>query len=336
MKQTVLSEILIRRRLFQASFFAGFSGLCYGCGRSSQASRRRTGDEPIKVICTTALVADLIRNLAGPGRADVHSLMGEGVDPHLYKGSPRDVRDLAEADLIFASGLHLEGKLATVLHHLAHQKLVCLLGDELTLVAETSKKTDPWIRDSGVPDPHCWFDVQIWAELASLAAQFLSTYDPTNQAYYEENLRLYRQELRMLEEEMKSTIALIPEDRRTLVTSHDAFRYFGRAYGVQVEGIQGLSTESEAGIRRTNELVELVVSRRLPAIFVESSVSDDNVRSLIEGARARGHDLRIGGSLFSDAPGAFGTPEGTYIGMMRHNLRTFSSAMMAETNAISQ
>ena len=336
MKRTVLSELLIHRRRFHQGLLSGVLSLSYGCGQSSQVSQTHRGDGPIDVVCTTALAADLIRNLAGPDRAKVHSIMGEGVDPHLYKGSPRDVRDLAEADLIFANGLHLEGKLATVLHHLAHQKLVCLLGDELTLAAEKSQKNDPWIRDSGVPDPHCWFDVRIWAEMATLAAQFLSSYDHPNQAYYEENLRLYLQELQKLDQEMKSTIATIPEVRRTLVTSHDAFRYFGRAYGVQVEGIQGLSTESEAGIRRTNELVDLVVSKRLPAIFVESSVSDDNVRSLVEGARARGHDLRIGGSLFSDAPGAFGTPEGTYIGMMQHNLRTFATAMILETNTISQ
>lgn len=294
---------------------------------------RHTGGRAIQTVCTTALVADLVRNIAGPGRADVVSLMGEGVDPHLYKGSPRDVRDLAGADLIFAGGLHLEGKLISVLHRLSHQKQVNLLGEKWTEACEKSSTPDPWIRDEGMPDPHCWFDVRLWRSLAGVVLETLAAYDPAWAAEYQANHRTYDETLKALDGEIRQRLQAVPAERRLMVTSHDAFRYFGRAYGIQVEGIQGLSTEGEAGVRRTNELVDLLVSRQVPAIFVETSVSDDNVKALVEGAGARGHQVRIGGSLYSDAPGAFGTPEGTYVGMIRHNVFTFVQAMTGDRSA---
>jgi len=209
------------------------------------------------VVATTALVADLVRNIAGPNRVQVVSLMGEGVDPHMYKGSPRDVRDLAGADLVVAGGLHLEGKLIGVLHRLGRQKPVHLLGDELTALAESKKLPDPWIRDDGMPDPHCWFDVSLWQREAELFSHILSDYDPNHASEFQTNLKNYSAELVKLDSEIRQNINQIPADRRLLVTSHDAFRYFGRAYGIQVEGIQGLSTESESGVRRTNQLVDL-------------------------------------------------------------------------------
>ena len=307
-----------------------------GCGKASVSRKTHIGDRPIQVVATTALVADLVRNIAGPKRVQVVSLMGEGVDPHMYKGSPRDVRDLAGADLVVAGGLHLEGKLIGVLHRLGHQKPVHLLGDELTTLAESKKLPDPWIRDDGMPDPHCWFDVSLWQREAELFSQILCDYDPSHAPEFQTNLKNYSAELIKLDTEIRRNIDQIPADRRLLVTSHDAFRYFGRAYGIQVEGIQGLSTESESGVRRTNQLVDLVISRRIPAIFVETSVSDDNVKALVEGAQARGHKIRIGGSLFSDAPGAFGKPEGTYAGMLRHNVRTFVQAMTQDLKPLTE
>ncbi|MFM1801561.1 MAG: Periplasmic zinc-binding protein TroA precursor [Planctomycetota bacterium] len=278
-------------------------------------------------MTTTSLVGDLVRNIAGPDLAIVESLMGEGVDPHLYKGSPRDVRNLASAEMIFAGGLHLEGKLVSVLHRLSHQKNICLLGEQLSESCRNEGENEPWIFDSGVADPHYWFDVQIWNRMSQLVAEKFSGFLPEQSSVFLEAAGHYKTRLDTLEQEIRAELAKIPEEHRILITSHDAFRYFGRAYDITVEGIQGLSTESEAGIRRTNQLVDLVVSRRIPSIFVETSVSDDNVKALVEGARARGHQLQIGGSLFSDAPGADGTPEGTYIGMMRHNLLVFTKAM---------
>lgn len=314
------------RRVFLKTTFGCLASVS-GCGRAGLKQERHSGNGPIQAVCTTALVADLVRNIAGPGRADVVSLMGEGVDPHLYKGSPRDVRDLAGADLIFAGGLHLEGKLISVLHRLEHQKQVYLLGERWTETCEKAGTPDPWIRDNAVPDPHCWFDVTIWRNLARVVLETLAGYDPARSAAYQANHETYDSKLKALDAEIQARLNQVPAERRLMVTSHDAFRYFGRAYGIQVEGIQGLSTESEAGVKRTNELVDLLVSRQVPAIFVETSVSDDNVKALVEGAAARGHQVRIGGSLFSDAPGAFGTPEGTYLGMMLHNVRTFVQSM---------
>ncbi|MEI7920552.1 MAG: zinc ABC transporter substrate-binding protein [Planctomycetota bacterium] len=315
-----------RRRLLTALGCGVYSAFT-GCGRAATSRKQHVGDGPMRVVATTALVADLVRNIAGPNRVQVVSLMGEGVDPHLYKGSPRDVRDLAGADLVFAGGLHLEGKLIGVLHRLGRQKPVHLLGDELTISHESKKLPDPWIRDDSMPDPHCWFDVKLWKLEAELLSQIMIDYDPVHRSEFQSNLRNYSAQMDQLDSEIHLSIGRIPADRRLLITSHDAFRYFGRAYGIQVEGIQGLSTESESGVRRTNQLVDLVISRQIPAIFVETSVSDDNVKALVEGARARGHNLRIGGSLYSDAPGALGKPEGTYAGMLRHNVRTFVQAM---------
>lgn len=331
--QMHLGRMKSSRRTFLQATSAGLAGIVAGCGQARMKQERFTGDGPIHVVCTTALVADLVREIAGPGRAEVLSLMGEGVDPHLYKGSPRDVRDLAGADLIFASGLHLEGKLTSVLHRLAHQKHVHMLADEWTTASQARGEADPWIRDNGVADPHCWFDARLWQRLALVVKDRLAGFAPDHAETFSANFKSYEAKVESLDAEIRQNLAKIPPARRLLVTSHDAFRYFGRAYGVQVEGIQGLSTESEAGVRRTNELVDLLVSRQVPAIFVESSVSDDNVKALVEGASARGHSVVIGGSLFSDAPGAFGTPEGTWLGMMRHNVNTFVNAMTGDKPA---
>lgn len=329
MKRALLDS---HRRAFLKTTL-GCVGAVSGCGRAGLKQERHSGNGPIQVVCTTALVADLVRNLAGPGRAIVSSLMGEGVDPHLYKGSPRDVRDLAGADLIFAGGLHLEGKLISVLHRLAHQKQVHLLGERWTEHCQKTATPDPWIRDNGVPDPHCWFDVAIWRSLASLVRETLAAFDPAHSAEYHAYHTTYDDKLQALDAQMRQLLGRVSPKRRLMVTSHDAFRYFGKAYGIQVEGIQGLSTESEAGVRRTNEMVDLLVSRQVPAIFVETSVSDDNVKALVEGATARGHGVTIGGSLYSDAPGAFGTPEGTYLGMMIHNVKTFVHAMTGDSES---
>lgn len=331
--QMHLGCIKITRRTFLQATSAGLAGIVAGCGHARLKQERHTGTGQIHVVCTTALVADLVREIAGEGRGRVVSLMGEGVDPHLYKGSPRDVRDLAGADLIFASGLHLEGKLTSVLHRLAHQKHVHMIADEWTTATEKNGEADPWIRDDGVPDPHCWFDARLWQRLAQVVKDRLTEFAPDHAAAFTSNFKTYEAKVESLDAEIRRNLAKIPPSRRLLVTSHDAFRYFGRAYGVQVEGIQGLSTESEAGVRRTNELVDLLVSRQVPAIFVETSVSDDNVKALVEGAAARGHKVVIGGSLFSDAPGAFGTPEGTWLGMLQHNVNTFVKAMTGSNNA---
>jgi manganese/zinc/iron transport system substrate-binding protein len=277
------------------------------------------GDYPIKAVCTTGMVADLVRNVGGD-RVQVSQIMGEGVDPHLYKASPGDVNMLNGADAIFYSGLHLEGKMADVFVRMARKK---------PTFAVTEYVPEDKILDNheGAFDPHLWFDVSIWADCAGVVRDALTAFDPTHADEYQSRANAYQGELRKLHNYSKTQLATIPKDRRVLVTAHDAFRYFGRAYDVEVKGIQGISTESEAGVKEINNLVSFLVDKQIKAVFVESSVSDKNVRALLEGCRARGHNVVIGGELFSDAMGKDTTPEGTYVGMVRHNVDTIAKAL---------
>ena len=294
-----------------------------GCGPSGALDlgegRTYRGDGPIEVVCTTGMVADVVRNVGG-GHVDVRSLMGEGVDPHLYKASPGDIGALAGADAVFYSGLHLEGKMTDIFARMSRSKPTVALagGIDPQRLLETS---------GGQVDPHVWFDVALWAATADVVRDALAAFDPPHADAYAANAERYREELVTLDQEVRSVMAEIPEGRRVLVTAHDAFGYFGRAYNVEVRGIQGISTESEAGVREINDLVAFLDRRRVPAVFVESSVSDRNVRALVEGCRARGHDVAIGGQLYSDAMGKSGTPEGTYPGMVRHNVQTIAEAL---------
>lgn len=284
-----------------------------------QVQKTFGGKYPIRVCATTGMVADLARNVGGR-HVNVTHLMGEGVDPHLYKASPGDVAQLSAADLIFYSGLHLEGKMGDLFVRMARRKPTFAVSEYIPedVVLET---------ESGAHDPHVWFDVSLWAQAANVVRDALTAFDPTHAADYRENAERYGAKLEKLHREAKQTLSTIPKDRRVLVTAHDAFRYFGRAYDVEVRGIQGISTESEAGVREINELVKFIADRKIKAVFVESSVSEDNIRALVEGCRAKGHDVSIGGQLFSDAMGRDGTPEGTYIGMVRHNVNTITHAL---------
>ncbi len=322
-------------RTLQLGFVClAISGLAAACGCSSSEANSNShskehppqaikakyrGNYPIQVVCTTGMVADLARNIGGE-HVQVTALMGAGVDPHLYTASPADVSQLRRADLILYSGLHLEGKLA---------ELLARIGDSKPTVAVAEGiDHDKIISDeSGAHDPHVWFDVSLWSEAAAAAAAALVAFDPPHAETYRANLRAYQSRLSELHEFAKTHIGTIPTDRRVMVTAHDAFHYFGRAYGIEVRGIQGISTTSEAGVRQVRELVDYLVERKIKAVFVETSVSDQNVRSLLEGCAARGHHVVIGGTLFSDAMGEEGTPEGTYEGMVRHNVETIVKAL---------
>ena len=277
------------------------------------------GKYPIDVVCTTGMVADLVRNVGGD-KVKVTQLMGEGVDPHLYKASPGDVNLLSGADAIFYSGLHLEGKMADVFVRMARKKPTFAVTE---YIPEERILENP----EGAFDPHLWFDVSLWREAAGVVRDALKAFDPPHAAEYQGRADAYQAELARLHDYAKAQLATIPKERRVLVTAHDAFRYFGRAYDVEVKGIQGISTESEAGVREVNALVNFLVERKVKAVFVESSVSDKNVRALLEGCRARGHTVAIGGELFSDAMGKDGTPAGTYVGMVRHNVDTIVKAL---------
>jgi manganese/zinc/iron transport system substrate-binding protein len=274
------------------------------------------------VLATTTIVADLVRQVAGD-EADVECLMGPGIDPHSYKPTPADADRLARADLVVASGLHLEGRLAALLERLGGHRPVLAVGDRLP-----REQLLP-VAD-GLFDPHVWFDAGLWSQCPPLVAEALAEVHPAGAAGYRERAATHAAALGALDVRVRERIATIPADRRVLVTAHDAFRYFSRAYGLEVVGVQGTSTESEAGLHDVNRIVELLVSRRIPAVFVETSVADRNVAALVEGARARGHDVAIGGRLHSDALGEPGSGAETLAGALAENVETIVAALAAE------
>jgi manganese/zinc/iron transport system substrate-binding protein len=292
-----------------------------GCDGSATTttSRDKPSAGPILAVATTGMVSDLVKNIGGE-RVQMTALMGPGVDPHLYKSSPADISQLNRADIIFYSGLHLEGKLAELLERMSAKK-------PTIAVAEAISPDKLLTDENGASDPHVWFDVSLWSEAAGAVRDALAKFDPEHASEYRAACETYQARLAELHESARSQLAAVPKDQRVLVTAHDAFRYFGRAYDVEVRGIQGISTDSEAGVREVTELVGFLDERKIPAVFVESSVADQNVKSLLEGCAARGHQVKIGGTLFSDAMGEDGTPEGTYEGMLRHNVRTIVEAL---------
>lgn len=294
---------------------AGLAGLVGGAlasmvpGGMALAQTRR-----LKALSTIGMVGDLVREIGGD-RIAAETLLGEGVDPHLYKPNRADLAKLLGAEIVFYNGLLLEGKMVDALIRVART------GKPVHAVTEALPE-DALIEPEGADghaDPHVWMDVRLWARAAEAIADALAKADAAGAATYRTNLATLQARLSELDSYAERVIASIPEQSRVLVTAHDAFHYFARRYRIDVMGIQGLSTESEAGLARINELVDLLVTRRIGAVFAETSVSDRNLRAVIEGAAARGHTVRIGGSLFSDAMGAPGTYEGTYIGMMDHN-----------------
>lgn len=288
-------------------------GLLVLLGCENSAVKVSSSKATWRVVCTTGMVADVAREVGGK-RVAVTSLMGEGVDPHLYKASPGDVKQLEEADLICYSGLHLEGKLAETLEQLAERKASVALAEHLP-------KDRILSSEGGFSDPHVWFDVALWAETIESVRDAMVKLDPEHAAEFEQNAKRYHSELMKLDEECRAQLASIPKSRRVLVTAHDAFRYFGRAYDIEVKAIQGISTEGEAGVKQINELVKFISESKIKSVFTESSVNERNMQSLVEGCKQGGHEVGRGGELFSDAMGKADTPEGTYIGMVRHNIK---------------
>lgn len=275
-----------------------------------------------KIVTTTAMVGDITRHVVGD-RGEIAGLMGEGVDPHLYKPTAADAKTILSSDIVFYSGLMLEGRMSDTFMKAARMgksvyPVTELLDEEFLL--EPAEMQGHW-------DPHVWMDVSAWSHAVDAVAMAMCEQDPDSCVAYKSRATAYKKELAELHSYIETVIASIPDSSRVLITAHDAFNYFGRAYGIEVIGIQGLSTESEAGIDDVNTLVDLLVDRQIEAVFVESSVSDRNVRALIEGAASRGHKVEIGGRLFSDAMGKRGTYEGSYIGMLDHNATTITRAL---------
>ncbi len=292
--------------------------LC-GCG-SEDVTRRASSDSarrayPLRIVCTTGHVADLLRNIGGDHVA-VEALMGSGVDPHLYKATPSGVRRLMAADVVFYSGLHLEGRLASLLEKLGRRKAVYAVTEDLALAHAEEH-----------PDPHVWFDVSLWAQCIDAATRRLIALDPEHAEDYRRNAAAYSVRLAELHAWCGTRLAEIPRQQRVLVTAHDAFGHFGRAYDIEVRGLQGLSTTDEADLQTVGQLVDLLAERKIKAVFVESSVPAKNVRALVEACAARGHETAIGGELFSDALGSEGTDEATYVGVVRFNVKTIVEAL---------
>lgn len=284
---------------------------------------------PLQIVATTGMVGEMVRGIVGD-RAAVTTLMGEGVDPHLYKVTVADVRALAAADVVVASGLMLEGRMGDVFPKLRRRGRVVIeaggaLGADELLFPEGAHAH---------PDPHLWMDPLAWSSCAAHVAKALGECDPDNAPYYAANVRTMTDQWKAVDSQVALAIASIPKKQRVLVTAHDAFSYFGRRYGIDVLGVQGISTESEAGLAGIRNLVGVLMERDVPAVFVETTVSDKSVRALVEGVAARGKHLEVGGSLYSDAMGKPGTPEGTYPGMLRANAMKITGALGGDTSSL--
>ncbi len=291
----------------------GMLALLLGACNSQQNSQ---SDLKLHVVATTGMIADLVQNI-GKDSVQVIALMGPGVDPHLYKATQGDLGRLQSAAIIFYNGLHLEGKMGEIFEKLSATKTVIPVAEAID---ENRLLQDPIYP--GNYDPHIWFDVQLWAATTHRIAQTLSAADPENRDYYEANAAAYRRKLLELHAWVQAEISTLPAEKRILITAHDAFNYFGKAYGMEVRGLQGISTMSEFGLRDRVDLVNFIVEKGIKAVFVETSVSEKNIDAIVEACRQKGHEVTIGGNLYSDAMGEANTPEGTYTGMVRANVRT--------------
>jgi manganese/zinc/iron transport system substrate-binding protein len=311
-----------RTVLVGAGLFCALGGAQQAPAQQKDATKNQAA---YRIVTTIGMVTDIVRNVAGE-RAVVIGLMGEGVDPHLYKPTRSDIQRLLRADVVFYNGLLLEGKLTDSLIRAA------TAGKRVFAVTELLDEQYLLEPDEfeGLHDPHVWMDPAAWSKAVEVVRDKLCAFDPPGAAQYRPNAERYIRQLRQLDAYAERVLKSVPKQQRVLVTAHDAFNYFGRRYGFKVVGIQGISTESEAGVQDIERLVDLLVERRIGAVFVESTVSQRNIHALVAGAKARGHTVNIGGRLFSDAMGAPGSYEGTYLGMMDHNVTMIARALGGE------
>lgn len=278
-----------------------------------QPSQENNPSRKPSLLATTGMIADVIKNITLDS-AEVMSLMGAGVDPHLYKATRQDLEKMRQAEVIFYNGLYLEGKMGEVLEKLSKQKPVYAVANAIS--------PQKILQEGTAADPHLWFDVQRWAEVTQFVAEKLIEKYPQNTAYFQKNTADYLEKLKQLDQEVKQQLKTIPEAQRVLITAHDAFGYFGKAYQVEVKALQGISTLSEFGLKDIKELVDFIVKRKIKAVFVETSIPQKSLEAVVSACQEKGHDLKIGGTLYSDAMGEEGTEEGTYIGMVRANVNT--------------
>ncbi|MEN0645113.1 zinc ABC transporter substrate-binding protein [Alkalicoccobacillus gibsonii] len=299
-------------------FIIFFTLVLTGC----QSNEFRDNDT-LSVVTTTAQIADPLRIIGGD-RIHVESLMGTGVDPHLYEASQGDISTLEQADILFYNGVHLEANMSEVFEHTSVPTLAFGSAADPNDLLE-----DP--ASQGSPDPHIWFDIDIWEDGIIAAVEKLKELSPDDAEYFEENKQEYLLELEELKTYSKNKLGSIDKEKRVLVTAHDAFQYFARMNDLEVVALQGLSTESEIGISDVQSTVQTIVDQDIPSVFVESSVNKAAIQSVIEGVKRTGHDISLGGELYSDAMGEEGTESGTYIGMYRYNVDTIYDALSGGT-----
>lgn len=290
----------------------------------TSAAQEFSGDYPIKIVATTGQVADLVRSVGGD-HVEVTALMGPGVDPHLYRESPSDIEKLSTADAIFYNGLHLEGRMTEVFEKLATRR------PTFAVTAGLVEAKDPRLRKppefDGYFDPHVWHDPLLWTDCVKYVATKLAELDPQHKDDFEKNAAAHSEELKQLDEANRAKLAEIPKPQRVLISAHDAFGYFCKAYDIESMPLGGVSTEEEVSIGRMDEVIAFIVDRKIKAVFVESAVAPRIVEALIEPCRKKGQEVAIGGELYADALGAAGTPEATYIGMIEANVETIVQAL---------
>ncbi|WP_117170755.1 metal ABC transporter solute-binding protein, Zn/Mn family [Paraliobacillus sediminis] len=291
-----------------------------GCATQDEETVN-TAEEPLKVVTTIAQIADAVENIGGE-HVEVTSLMGPGVDPHLYSAVQGDIQTLDQAEIIFYNGLHLEGQMGEIFEQMEQDKTTTPVSEN---IPEDKLLSDP--ESPTITDPHVWFDISTWSYSVEAVRDDLIAIDPENEETYSQNAADYLAELAELDAYAKERFEEIPEESRVLVTAHDAFNYFGKAYGFEVVGLQGLSTESDYSVNDVQQIINLLIERNVKGVFIESSVSDRSINAVVEGAQEAGHEVSIGGELYSDAMGEAGTIEGTYIGMFKHNVDTIVDAL---------
>ncbi|TAF33896.1 MAG: manganese transporter [Cytophagales bacterium] len=299
-------------------YFLMIAVFLVSCSASSNKPIDQSSSKP-RIVCTTNIVADALTQICGDS-AEVIALMSAGVDPHLYKASQGDMEKLSNADYIFYNGLHLEGKMHEVLQQIGEQKSVLA-------VSEGLPKEQLRLLGEGVYDPHVWFDASLWALCAQTASDALQKAYPSKAAYFKQNTTAYVASLNALHNSTKQRLSQIPTEKRVLVTAHDAFGYFSKAYGIEVKSLQGVSTVTEPGLRDVTELVNWLTERKIGYIFAETSVSDKGIKAVMDGCKQKGHALQNGGTLFTDALGADDSPSGNYIGMFEANVTQIIASM---------
>ena len=322
--ETQKQQFIAARNVVCSVFLMFVFLVCSGCDTKNQNDAKENGK--IQIVTTTGMITDIVRNVGGE-KVEVIGLMGPGIDPHQYKATGKDIERLSSADIIFYNGLHLEAKMADLLGDMS--------GDTKSFAVTEGVNKElllPLPDTNGQYDPHLWFDVSLWMKVVEYVRDTLTEYKPDIKAEINRNTKQYLDELTQLHQYVKTKVESIPVERRVLITAHDAFNYFGNAYGFEVRGLQGISTVAKASIADVQELATFISERRIPAIFVETSVSVRILEAVKAAANSKGYEVQIGGKLFSDAMGSEGTPEETFVGMVEHNIDTIVTALGISPN----